>query len=208
MSASAAQTIDRDTCGVQAGLPGDEPRRWKQPFRLYVVFVVVAVVTAIGAVTAEAASLTSTSHPGGDPGGRMFAQLKAVTSAILPTHAHIAVRQSQFSDAQWLSCPSSPPGSDGWTGPISDIQFGTAITTAALVRRAESVARRQGWTDPKVSHRDGDLVIEWHRTLDGSPAGLQLSNDPFLQSPVTPWNLDATAKALGRQYDQHSGACA
>jgi len=190
---------------VQAGLPKEGPYRRKQPVRLYVTLVVVAIV---GACTAVVFIDHFTSHPGGDPDGHMFAQLKAITSAILPSHAYVAVSQSQSSDAQWLSCPSSPPGSDGWTGPISDIQFGTGLAPGALTRRAELAARRQGWSAPQVSRPNRRLLIEWHRKLSGSLARLTLSDDDTPSTPGAPWFVSATAKAFGRQYDQHSGDCA
>ena len=103
------------------------------------VIVVVIIVVAVGVFI-----LLRREHPGGDPGGQVYASLKVIRGAVPADASGVEVVES--ADAQRLpACSYMPHSHAGWGEALVAVRFTDAASSGSVVAHISSVLERAHW---------------------------------------------------------------
>jgi hypothetical protein len=122
----------------------DLPRR-----RLGGVAIAIAVVVGLAALLGQGEP-----HAGGDPGGRILADLRAAAAASIPAGAHVLSRQDR--EPVWASCDGGP---SGWSEVGLTVRFADPLPGGELI---DGMGRRlagRGWRLEQSS----DTAATWSK---------------------------------------------
>jgi hypothetical protein len=145
--------------------------------------IVAAVVVGLVALAGQGER-----HSGGDPGGRILADLKTATVAV-PTDAQVLSHEEV--EPSWVACDRA--GGSGWTEARASVQFSTRRAQSQLIDGVDRQLAGRGW-----------------RTADASGAGAAwtkaLAGDGQAQAALVPaersgvWWLRLSAPAQGARF--------
>jgi len=162
--------------------------------------VLVAVVATVAAAALVLAS-QEPPHEGGDPGGRMFAQLVPVSHAV-PAAVHVISRN--YRDASWEECVGAP--GSGWVPTMVSVHFSTSMPPEQVVNRVGQELARGAWQLDHVdtlaapAGRGGPSTYTeaiWRKRLaDGTSATAVLHSSDERND----WWLYASAPPLGAEF--------
>ena len=175
--------------------PGARPLTWT----IGVGALLIVVVVWLFVVRSAAAT--------GDPGGKVMNQLVPTVSA-LPGHGTSALpwvsQIPQALDTPYAiklephqdSCDGRP-GTQGWSQVVVQSRFRWNESLGALVSFMQGRLTELGWTVVPQSRHQDPPGQSWSKTLsNGSRADLNVTQEGGPSS--TTWQLDATAKPVGK----------
>jgi hypothetical protein len=145
--------------------------------------IVAAVVVGLLALAGQGGP-----HSGGDPGGRILAELKPAAAAV-PAGAQVLSHED--SEPSWAACDGAP--GSGWTEASVTVQFSVSLSSSQLVDRADRQLVGRGW---RLVQASGTGATWTKAVAGGVQAAAVLS--PADRSGV--WWLRASAPAQGAQF--------
>jgi hypothetical protein len=132
---------------------------------------------------------------GGDPGGRLLAELTATVAAALPPGADASsvIRREPYKD----SCDGRAEAR-GWQAATVATRLATDLSPNELAAGVDSRIGGLGWRRTRSESAPGGAYFRWEKPLSTGTATLFLnSNESPHPDPAHPWALVATAPAVG-----------
>lgn len=149
---------------------------------------------AVGLVAGWA--MNAVTHGTPDPGGRSFARLQTVLTA-LPRDAQVILQQA--SEPQWTSCDGRA-GTSGWTPVTISTQFRTHESPAELLATAGRRLAAAGWSGVRPLDSPLGPGARWtHPVGRGARATVSLTPATMGGATAPFWDLTAVAPPRGRQ---------
>jgi hypothetical protein len=116
------------------------------------------IIVAVVVLAAAAFFVVRDRHPGGDPGGRVYASLKEITFALPP--GATAVRAGVSTEAKWRPACSNMPGTHaGWDKAEVSVWFTDTKAPESVGAAIGSVLVADHWE--VVSRSAGSTEFEW-----------------------------------------------
>ena len=174
-------------------MSGRRPAPWMAAAALLVL-----VLTGVGA---GCGSPASSSHSGGDPGGRILRALEPVQTAI-PSGAS-DVSTTTHASSYEVKCPDNPGGKSGWSPVTIYSTFRSDLPTPSLLGRVGTRLSQLGWhhVAPVWDRRMDQYqpLAEWDKTLfPGQTATATIYQLPAGDGPYSgSWHFGAVAKPPG-----------
>lgn len=128
-------------------------------------------------------------HPGGDPGGRILADLRPAAGAV-PAGSEVLSRQE--SEPSWVTCDGA--AGSGWTEVRVDVQFSAPLSYDQIVAGMNRRLADRGWQ--QTSAAGGT----WTRAVAG---GGQAVAALGAGGQAGAWWLYVTAPAQGAQFSEN-----
>jgi hypothetical protein len=161
----------------------------------------VVLVAAVATVAVVVLTSRAPTHEGGDPGGRMLAELALVANAV---PADVRVISREYRDGSWAECDRAP--GSGWTPPIVSVHFSTPLPPDQLVSRVGQQLTRAAWQldhagtsawRPPRGAPDTYTEAIWRKRLaDGATATAVLHSSDWWHD----WWLYASAPPVGAEF--------
>ena len=154
--------------------------------------VVLVSVLVLGVMLVNIAR--SQIHSGGDPQGRMLAELQPVATAI-PPDAQVLQREAR--ESAWTACGGKPQ-SGGWTWVDVSVNFETSLPPAAVTDAVDRQLTRTGWErGPGPQSTPSGVDVTWVRRLAG---GATASARLYPAGKPGVWWLNAMAPPFGTRF--------
>lgn len=174
----------------------DQPsRRVRLPTRtLWLIAAGVVLVAVLGLGAALVTIGRGDVHSGGDPQGRMLAQLRPVATAVPPG---AQVLRQEERDSTWTVC-AGQPRSGGWTWVDVAVNFQTSLPPAAVADAVDRQLSQTGWgRGPEALTTPSGGDVTWVRRLaDGTRASTRL----YPAGKPGVWWLNAMAPPAGTEF--------
>ena len=150
------------------------------------------LVVFAGAALVASGCTTTTTHAGGDPGGRIVQSLIPETRLALPPGAKNVTVHRNEPTWESLGCD----GTSGWTLASVTISFTSGLSPAAIQASADQSLSQAGWTRIPTPSYLGPAFAVWSNQTEEGTAAIHLDGNNTGE-PSTTWHLVGTEPAKG-----------